>query len=166
VSNSNTNVLNVYRLPAMLIHGHLVAAALYPNQTPIRIYIGALDTTPPTLAGRSYTGWDVAIDPGDLGMIPEFQFGAVEGLGLTGNFRIEAHGRTTVDEAAVALTVGTGSGPGLVHLSWSGAQTVFDVERASRPDFLDGRVLAPDFNGTAYDDPTLNDGRLWFFRVR
>ena len=166
MANHNANVLNVYHVPSLLIHGHLVAAAVFPNQTLARIYIGALDTTAPTLAGRSYTGFDVAIDPADLGVIPLGQFGPIESLGLTGNFRIEAHGRAAVDEAAVSLNVGKGLAPGMVQLTWTGAQAAFDVERASRPDFLDGRVLAPAVNGVTYDDPTLNDGRRWFYRIR
>ncbi len=166
VANSNTNVLNTYRVPALLIHGNLVAAALYKNTNPIRVYIGALDTTPPTLAERSYTGYAISLDPANLGAIPPSQWGPVENLGVTGNLRIEAHGRTSVDDLAVSLTVGKLVASGFVHLVWIGAQATYDVERASRPDFFDGRIIAPGLSGTIYDDATLNDGRVWFYRVR
>lgn len=166
VANGNTNVLNVYRVPTFLIQGNLVAAVLYPNPNTVRIYIGAVDTTLPSLAGRSYTGFDVSIDPANLGAIPEGQFGTIEGLGLSGNVRIEAHGRTLVDDLDVSLTVGKLVPSGLAHLEWTGAQATFDVERASRPDFLDGKVVAPGLTGTTFNDATSNLGSLWFYRVR
>jgi len=165
VANANTNVLNAYRLPAMLVQGNLVVAALYTNSTFVNKGIGALDTTAPSLANRSYVGFASSLDPADLSMFPPGQFGTMESFGTTGNFRIEAHGRV-VDEGTV--TLGMASAPSLqsVELSWTGAQATYDVERASRPDFADGQVLSTGFSGTVFDDPVLGDGHTWYYRIR
>lgn len=164
IANANTNVLNVYRLPAMLVQGNLVAGALFANGTAVSKGVGALDTTAPSFTDRSYVGFAATIDPANLGAIPAGQFGTMESFGTTGNFRVEAHGRV-VDDAAVQLTLGK-SEPTLVHLSWTGTQATYDVERASKPDFSDGTVVAIGTAATAYDDAGLHDGKTWYYRVR
>jgi len=152
-------------LPATLVQGNLVVAALYENTTFVSKGIGALDTTAPSFANRSYVGFTGTIDPTDLSTFPPGQFGTMESFGTTGNFRIEAHGRT-VDESAVALSVGSDPSQQSVALSWAGSQLTFDVERASRPDFADGQVLATGVPGTVFDDPVLADGHTWYYRIR
>jgi hypothetical protein len=164
IANANTNTLNVYRLPAMLVQGTFVAGALFVNTTAVSKGVGALDTTAPTSSGRSYVGFASSIDPANLGAIPAGQFGTMESFGTLGNFRVEAHGRT-VDDAAIALEV-SGTAPNLVHLSWGATQATYDVERASKPDFSDGTVIAVAIAGTTYDDAVLNDGKSWYYRVR
>lgn len=166
IANANTNALNVYRVPEILIAGNLVAAALYENSTAVAKGIGSLDRSPPFFADRSYVGFATSIDPADLGGIPLEQFGTIEGFGSVGNFRVEAHGRAAVDDAAVALMVEPSAPPGLVHLSWIGAQAAYDVERASKPDFSDGLIIATGVAGPSFDDTTMTDGRTWFYRVR
>lgn len=165
IANANTNVLNVYRVPEIPIAGSLVAAALFENTTAVAKGIGALDRTPPFLADRSYVGFAAAIDPADLGSIPPEQFGTIEGFGSVGNFRIEAHGRIAVDDAAVSLAI-EAAPPGTVHLAWIGAQATYDVERASKPDFSDGQIIAAGVLGPTFDDTTLGDGKTWYYRVR
>jgi hypothetical protein len=166
IANANTNVLNVYRVPELLIVGNLVAAALFQNQTAVAKGIGALDHSPPSFADRSYVGFSASIDPADLAAIPAAQFGTIESFGSVGNFRVEAHGRAAVDDAAVALTIDPSAPAGLVHLAWTGAQLSYDVERASTPDFSDGQIIAAGVTGSSFDDATWNDGRSWFYRVR
>jgi hypothetical protein len=167
IANANTNVLNVYRVPEMLIAGNLVAAALFENQTPDPKGIGALDRTLPFFADRSYVGFFAGtIDPMNLGAIPAEQFASIETFTSPGNFRVEAHGRAAVDDTAVALAVEPSGPPGLVHLTWTGAQATFDVLRASKADFSDGQVIATGVSGTSFDDATWNDGKSWFYRVR
>jgi len=163
IANANTNVLNVYRLPSMQVQGTLVVGAIFANTTVVSKGVGALDTTLPTSSGRSYVGFAASIDPANLGAIPAGQFGTMESFGTSGNFRVEAHGRT-VDDAALALDVSRV--PGFVHLSWTGAQAAYDVERASKPDFSDGIVIAVAISATTYDDPVLADGKTWYYRVR
>ena len=165
IANANTNVLNSYRLPAMLVQGTLVVGALFVNTTVVAKGVGALDTTAPSLSGRSYVGFAASIDPANLGAIPAGQFGTMESFGTTGNFRVEAHGRTVVDDGAVTLDVSKAA-PNLVHLSWGATQASYDVERASKPDFSDGTVVAIAISGTTYDDAVLGDGKTWFYRVR
>lgn len=53
-----------------------------------------------------------------------------------------------------------------VHLSWSGGAPPFVIERASRPDFLDAIPLQGSWETRVYDDPALDDGRSWYYRVR
>ena len=165
IANANTNTLNTYRLPATLIHGNLVAAVFFDNQTALSKAIAALDTTAPTLAGSSYLGFAEILDPANLGGIPAAQWGTIEGFGSVGNFRIEAHGRN-VDDGAVSLLIETAQPAGLTHLGWAGAAAAYDVERASVPDFSDGDVIATGLAANSYGDPTLGDGRTWFYRVR
>jgi hypothetical protein len=166
IANANTNVLSIYRVPEMLITGNLVAAAHFENATSVAKGIGALDRTLPFFLERSYVGFAGSIDPTNLGAIPAEQFGAIEVFTQAGNFRLEAHGRAAVDDAAIALTVDRSALPSLVHLTWTGAQASYDIERASRPDFSDGQIIAPPVPGTSFDDATWNDGRSWFYRVR
>jgi hypothetical protein len=166
IANANTNVLNVYRVPEMLIAGNLVAAALFENSTVVAKGIAALDRSPPFFADQSYVGFAASIDPANLGAIPVEQFGTIESFGSVGNFRVEAHGRLAVDDAAIALTIDPSAPPGLVHLAWIGAQAGYDVERASKPDFSDGQIVAAGVTATSFDDTTWNDGRSWFYRVR
>jgi hypothetical protein len=166
IANANTNVLNVYALPAMSIHGNLVVGAVFANTSRNPKGIGALDVTAPTLAGRSYFGFATAIDPANLAAIPAAQWGTIESFGTNGNFRVEAHGRATVDDGAVALGADRDLASASVHLTWTAAQATFSVERASRPDFSDGTILATGVTDTFFDDPTLDDGTTWFYRVR
>jgi hypothetical protein len=167
IANANTNVLNVYRVPELLIAGNLVAAVLFENTTAEAKGIGALDRTLPTFPNRSYVGFFAgSIDPTNLGAIPAEQFGTIEGFGSAGNFRVEAHGRTAVDDPAVTLMVDPSAPAGLVHLTFTGSQTSFDVERATSPDFSDGQIVATGLSGPTFDDTTWNDGQTWYYRVR
>jgi hypothetical protein len=150
----------------MLISGNLVAAAFFANQAAVPKGIAALDTTAPTVASRSYVGFAEILDPAHLDAIPAAQWGTIESFGSTGNFRVEAHGRAAIDDAAVGLSVDESAPPGFVHLTWTGVQATFDVQRASKPDFSDGSFLATGVPTTSFDDPAFNDGRSWFYRVR
>jgi len=166
IANANTNTLNVYRVPEIKITGNLVAAAFFQNTTTVAKGIAALDTTAPSFPGRSYVGFAEILDPADLASIPAAQWGTIEGFGSTGNFRIEAHGRAAIDDAAVGLSLDKSAPPAFVHLNWTGVQATFDVERASKPDYSDGQIIATGVPGLSFDDATLNDGRTWFYRVR
>jgi hypothetical protein len=64
------------------------------------------------------------------------------------------------------LTIDPSVPSGLVHLAWLGAQASYDVERASKPDFSDGQIVATGVTPTSFDDTTWIDGRSWFYRVR
>lgn len=166
IANGNTNLLNLYRCPAFLIQGNLVAAVLYQNTTGVFVAIGALDTTAPSFADRSYFGFASSIDAANLGAIPAGQWGTIESSGNAGNFRITAHGKTVIDDSAVSLAVEKSAQPGSVHLGWTGSQASYQVERASKPDFSDGQILATGLAATSFDDPTLEDGATWYYRVR
>jgi hypothetical protein len=166
IANANTDVLNVYRVPEVKISGTLVAAVFFENTATVSKGIAAFDTSPPSLAGRSYVGFSEFLDPAALGAIPAAQWGSIESFGSTGNFRLEAHGRAAVDDAAIDLSVDASAPAGSVHLAWTGAPASFDVERATKPDFSDGRIIAAGVAGTSFDDATLNDGRSWLYRVR
>jgi len=74
--------------------------------------------------------------------------------------------RKTADDHAVSLLVDKRQQSGTVLLTWTGTQPTYDVERASRPDFADGVVIAQGVQGPSYDDATLDDGNIWFYRVR
>ena len=74
--------------------------------------------------------------------------------------------RKTADDRAVSLFVDKNFQLGTVHLTWTGNQPTYDVERARHPDFSDGQVIAPLLQGPPYDDATLGDGQIWFYRVR
>lgn len=164
VANGNSDVLNVYTVPNVLVHGTLAAGVYYKNTFPVPVFIGSLDTTAPSFSSRSYFGFASAIDPANLGAIPAGQFMAQEGSGTAGNYRIEAQGRPTPDD--ISLSVSKDDGLGVVRLSWTGTQPTYIVERASRADFSDGVVIAPSVPGPSYDDPVLADGLSWFYRVR
>lgn len=165
IANANLNVYNTYSLPAMLVQGNLAVAALYQNGTAVAKFIAPLDTSVPSFANRSYVGFAATIDPQNLTSVPPGQWGTIESFGSNGNFRIDAHGLTTVDDTAVALHVEPGQPP-LVHLTWTGSQPSYQVERATRADFRDGRVIATGIQGTTYDDATAGSASLWFYRVR
>jgi hypothetical protein len=166
IANANTNVLNAYALPPIRIQGTLVAAALFVNTTAVSKFIGALDTTAPTFSDRSYFGFAASVDPAHLEAIPPGQWGTIESFGSVGNFRIEARGRTAVDDGAVPLKVDPSQPPGFVHLSWTGTQASYEVDRALKPDFSDGVVVATGVVGTSFDDTTYTDGKTWYYRVR
>lgn len=164
VANGNTNTLNLYAVPLIRVRHTLVAGFYYRNINPLPVFIGALDTTPPHFAGRSYFGFAASIDPANLGAIPPSQFMTQEASGNSGNYRIEARGRLTAD--GITLQVAKLPALGVVRLSWTGARPSYQVERASRADFSDALVLASGLTGSSYDDPVLPDGRSWFYRVR
>jgi hypothetical protein len=129
------------------------------------MFPGALDTTAPTYAARSYYGWAVSLDPANLGAIPAGQWGPIENTGTSGNVRIEARGRSAPLASAISLDVEPVRSAGLVRLQWTGSQLRYDVERAGRPDFSDAQVVAPGIPGPVYDDPVLGEGASWFYRV-
>ncbi len=105
IANANTNTLNDYAIPPTLIQGTLVAAVLLQNTTTVGKFVGALDTTAPSFANRSYVGFAAELDPTDLVSIPPEQWGAMESFGTTGNFRIEAFGIATPEPASIGLLV-------------------------------------------------------------
>ena len=74
--------------------------------------------------------------------------------------------RRTSDGRIIRLHTNRFPALDVVRLTWTGDQPSYDVERATRPDFSDGQVIAPGVQGTPYDDATLSDGRTWFYRVR
>ncbi len=65
----------------------------------------------------------------------------------------------------VLLKVGRNSAAAAVRLSWLGGTAPFTVERASRADFTDGAPVGEGLAARAFDDPVLNDGRTWFYRI-
>jgi hypothetical protein len=163
VANGNTDVLNEYAVPGILVHGTLVVGFYYNNVNPIPVYIGPLDTTAPTYAQRSFFGYAAALDPANLGAIPAGQFMAQEDSGTAGNYRIEARGTST---DGIVVLVSTDVPGGVVRLSWTGSKSAYDVERASQADFGDGVVIAAGVPGPTYDDPVLGDATTWYYRVR
>jgi len=165
IANGNTDTLNTYAVPGILVHGNLVAGFYYKNTTTTAVFIGALDTTAPTLSQRSYFGWTgelVTLDPGNLGAIPATQFMSQEASGNAGNYRIEAHGRAVTD---VQLSVTRVSAPDAVRLTWNGFQSTYTVERAAHANFGDAVTIASGVPGPTFDDPVLADGSTWFYRV-
>ncbi len=165
VANGNTNTLNSYTVPPTFVRAGLVVGVYYRNTNPLRVYIGAVDTTAPAYPGRSYTGWAVSLDPANLAAIPAPQWGTLEAAGTDGNFVVDAHGRPTSDGVLLSRVDALPQG-GLVRLTFSGTKTTYDVERASRPDFSDVAVVGPGVSGPTWDDPVLDDGHTWFYRVK
>ena len=163
VANANTDVLNEYPMPNILVHGTLVAALYYKNTTPIPVYMGPLDTTAPTYAQRSYFGYASAIDPANLGAMPAGQFMAQKDSGTAGNYRIEARGRST---DGIVMLVSTDAASGVVRISWTGSKSSYDVLRAWQADFSDDVVIAAGVPGPTYDDPVLGGALTWYYRVR
>ena len=167
IANGNTDTLNQYPVPGILVHGTLIAAVYYKNTTTLPIYIGALDTSLPTYSQRSYFGYVGelgTLDPANLGAIPPGQFMAQEDSGNAGNYRIEARGRS-LDES-VNLSVSRVVAPDAVRLAWAGSQPTYTVYRASRADFSDAAAIAVGVSGPTYDDPVVADGTTWFYRVQ
>lgn len=165
VANGNTNTLNSYAVPPTFVRGSLVVGVYYRNTNPLRVYIGAVDTTAPSFADRSYTGWAVTLDPANLGAIPAAQWGTLEASGTVGNFVVDAHARPTPDGILLSAVDKVPAG-GLVRLTFGGPKSAYDVQRASRPDFADGAVVGPAVAGPTWDDPVLGDGRTWFYLVQ
>jgi hypothetical protein len=166
IANGNTDVLNDYPVPNVLVHGNVVAAIFYKNTRTTAVFISPLDTTLPTYSQQTYfgyTGEGVLLDPANLAAIPAGQFMAQEDSGTPGNYRIEARGRAS---DGIALTIVRIVAPDVVRLSWTGSKAAYDVERASRPDFSDAIVIAAGIPGPTYDDPVSADGMTWFYRVR
>ncbi|HEX4826299.1 MAG TPA: hypothetical protein VFV19_18510 [Candidatus Polarisedimenticolaceae bacterium] len=166
VANGNTDTLNQYVVPHVLVHGTLVAAIYFQNTKTAPVYITPLDTTAPTYSQQSYFGYVGAfetLDPANLSAIPLGQFMAQEDSGPAGNYRIEARGRS---DDGIALTVSWLVSPDTLRLTWTGGQPPYDVERASQPDFSDAVVIAPGVTSTTYDDPVAPDGPTCFYRVR
>ena len=165
VANGNTDTLNEYVVPHVLVHGTLVAGIYFQNTRTVGVFITPLDTTAPIYTQRSYFGYvgeGETLDPANLSAIPPAQFTAQEGPGPAGNYPIEARGRS-VD--GIALSVSRLVSPDTVRLTWTGSQPPYDVERASQSDFSDAAVISPGLAATTYDDP-LTDGLTWFYRVR
>lgn len=165
VANGNTNTLNSYAVPPTFVRAGLVVGVYYRNTNPVRVYIGAVDTTAPSLPDRSYTGWAVTLDPANLGAIPAAQWGTLEASGTVGNFVVDAHARPTPDGILLSAVERVPAG-GLVRLTFSGTKASYDVQRASRPDFADGAVVGAGVTGPIWDDAVLDDGRTWFYLVR
>ena len=68
-------------------------------------------------------------------------------------------------EPTIALSVHRA--PGAVRLEWSGGRAPFTLERARDPQFTDGLTTLVDEQAvTTFDDPVLEDGVTWFYRVR
>lgn len=81
----------------------------------------------------------------------------------TATIRVEA----AAPEAAIALGVSKGTTPGTVHLQWTGGRAPFTLERALDPQFTQGVVkLVDEQSVSSFDDPVLNDGATYFYRVR
>ncbi len=165
VANGNTNTLNSYAVPPTFVRGSLVVGVYYRNTNPLTVYIGAVDTTAPSVPARSYTGWAVVLDPANLAAIPAAQWGTLEASGTVGNFVLDAHARPTPDGILLSA-VERWPALGAVRLTFSGPRSSYDVERATRPDFSDGAVVATGIAGPTWDDPVLDDGRTWFYRVK
>ena len=165
VANGNTDTLNAYAVPRILVHGTLVAGVSFHNIRTFPVFIGALDTTAPSPTERSYFGFvggGVTLDPANLGAIPAGQFMAQEDSGTAGNYRIEARGRSHDD---FDLFVSRGTVPNSARLTWLGSSATYDVERATRADFTDGAVIGPGVSGPTYDDFAAVGGFNWFYRV-
>ncbi len=105
VAGANTNTLNVYPFEPTTVVGELLVGVLFRNTTGLVRSIAALDTTAPSLSERSYVGFAVGLDPGNLGAIPAANFGTIEGFGSTGNFLIRANG-VAVPGPGTALAAG------------------------------------------------------------
>jgi hypothetical protein len=90
-ANANSLAMNSYPIPPTTIHGTLIAAVLFRNNTGASKAISSLDTDTPTLANRSFYGFASAINEADLSTIPSAQFGSIESLGQTGNWVLRAN---------------------------------------------------------------------------
>lgn len=162
IANGNTNTLNVYSVPRLRVQGTLVVGFYYNNTTLTPVFIGALDTSEPIFLERSWSGFATAIDPANLGAIPPSQFGTQESFGTPGNFRIEARGQAT---DGITLNVEKRPELGAVRLTWTGSKPSYVLERAASGDFAAAQTLTSGAV-TSYDDPTLDDGTTWYYRVR
>lgn len=103
VSGSNTDTFNEFAISPTLVEGDMAVAILFRNTTAQARFIASLDRTAPTLAGRSYIGFDVGLDPADLDSIPGGQFGTIEGFGINGNFLVRAEGQPIPEPSSIAL---------------------------------------------------------------
>lgn len=54
----------------------------------------------------------------------------------------------------------------VVRVSWSGGVAPFTLERSEDPSFATFTVVADETTDTSVDDPVVDDGRTWFYRVR
>lgn len=162
IANGNTDILNAYTVPRVRVGNTLVVGFYFRNTTFSSIFIGALDTSEPTLLERSWSGYAASIDPANLSAIPAAQWGAQESFGFPGNFRIEARGQRT---DGIALELQPRPELGVVRLTWTGSKSSYTVERSAGPDFASAQTLSSGAM-TTYDDPALGDGATWFYRVR
>ena len=64
------------------------------------------------------------------------------------------------------LSVDKNVAAGTVHLSWTGGRAPFTLRRALDAQFTLGVVtLLNAQNATSYDDPVLNDGTTYYYRL-
>lgn len=92
VESANSITLPRYEIPPTIVHGTMLAAALFRNTTEANQPIAGLDRSPPTFTGRSWVGFAVNLNESDLTSIPSNQIQGIEGLGVTGNFIVRAEG--------------------------------------------------------------------------
>lgn len=66
----------------------------------------------------------------------------------------------------IQLTVTRNNALQAVHLAWTGGRAPFTVIRAENPQFTSGVVtLVDEQNVTSFDDPVLEDGKTYYYRV-
>ena len=107
IANANSTVINQYALVPTAITGHLVAAVLFENASPLTLGIAPLDRTAPTLANRSYFGFSPGdLDAANLASLPPGTFGPIESFGSSGNWVLRAHGTPIPEPAGATLLTG------------------------------------------------------------
>lgn len=73
--------------------------------------------------------------------------------------------RAALPATEVLLQVASDRPHNVVHLSWTGGRAPFRVLRSSDPQFSAPNVLVDGLTTRTFDDPVLDDGRTWFYRV-
>jgi hypothetical protein len=118
-----------------------------------------------------------AYDPVPVGGVPTLRFSAPIGVGNKFTPPDAAFGRIYVGARdghirmfgppLLNLSVGKNRTTGAVHLVWSGGNPPYTLQRAESADFtLNATTLVNQQSVTSYDDPVLNDGKDYFYRVR
>lgn len=94
VTQAHSNAFVHFPIPAVEVHGTLLAAILFRNVTTELKFIASVDRTPPNLTNRSFTGFAVGMDESNLASIPNSQFGTLADFNIVGNLMVRARGQS------------------------------------------------------------------------